>query len=77
MASIPRENPSAQLMETSEEYRKLAEQHSNYNRRIEELSSRRFPTQEEQVEEMRLKKLKLHLKDKMYDLVRQHQQESS
>ncbi len=76
MASIPRENLSAQLMETSEEYRKLAEQHSNYNRRIEELSSQRFPTQEEQVEEMRLKKLKLHLKDKMYDLVRQHQQES-
>ncbi len=75
MGSIPRENLSAQLMETSEEYRKLAEQHSNYNRRIEELSSQRFPTQEEQVEEMRLKKLKLHLKDKMYDLVRQHQQE--
>ena len=75
MASIPRENLSAQLMETSEEYRKLAAQHSNYNRRIEELSSQRFPTQEEQVEEMRLKKLKLHLKDKMYDLVRQHQQE--
>ena len=77
MASIPRENLSAQLMETSEEYRKLAEQHSNYNRRIEELSSQRFPTQEEQVEEMRLKKLKLHLKDKMYDLVRQYQQEST
>ncbi len=75
MGSIPRENLSAQLMETSEEYRKLAEQHSNYNCRIEELSSQRFPTQEEQVEEMRLKKLKLHLKDKMYDLVRQHQQE--
>ena len=76
MVSIPRESLSAQLMETSEEYRKLAEQHSNYNRRIQELSSQRFPTQEEQVEEMRLKKLKLHLKDKMYDLVRQHQQES-
>ena len=77
MASIPLENLSAQLMETSEEYRQLAEQHSDYKRRIEELSSRRFPTQEEQVEEMRLKKLKLHLKDKMYDFVRQHQQESS
>ena len=77
MGSIPRENLSAHLMETSEEYRKLVEQHSNYNRRIEELSSQRFPTQEEQVEEMRLKKLKLHLKDKIYDLVRQHQQESS
>ncbi len=77
MASIPREYLSAQLMETNEEYRQLAEQHSNYNRRIEELTARRFPTQEEQVEEMRLKKLKLHLKDKMYDLVRQHQQESA
>ena len=77
MASIPREYLSAQLMETNEEYRQLAEQHSNYNRRIEELSARRFPTQEEQVEEMRLKKLKLHLKDKMYDLVRQHQQQSA
>ncbi len=77
MASIPREYLSAQLMETNEEYRQLAEQHSNYNRRIEELTARRFPTQEEQVEEMRLKKLKLHLKDKMYDLVRQHQQQSA
>ena len=77
MASIPREYLSAQLMETNEEYRQLAEQHSNYNRRIEELTARRFPTQEEQVEEMRLKKLKLHLKDKMCDLVRQHQQESA
>ena len=77
MVSIPREYLSAQLMETNEEYRRLAEQHSSYNRRIEELSARRFPTQEEQVEEMRLKKLKLHLKDKMYDLVRQHQQQSA
>lgn len=61
-----------QLMQSSEEFRKLAAQHSNYDRRIEELSSRRFPSQEEQIEEARLKKIKLHLKDQMAQMVSQH-----
>lgn len=77
MGETPRESLSAHLMETNDEYRSLAEQHSAYDRRIEELQARRFPTPEEQLEEMRLKKLKLHLKDRMYDIARQVEQKAS
>jgi len=66
----------SQLMATSEEYRRLADQHSGFDRRLEELARRKFPSQEEQLEEASLKKKKLHLKDRMYDLIRQHQQAS-
>lgn len=66
----------SRLMATSEEYRRLAEQHSSFDRRLEQLAHRKFPSQEEQLEEARLKKKKLHLKDRMYDIIRQSQQAS-
>lgn len=66
----------SRLMATSEEYRRLAEQHSSFDRRLEQLAHRKFPSQEEQLEEARLKKKKLHLKDRMYDIIRQHEQAS-
>ena len=55
----------ARLMATSDEFRKLAAEHTSYERRIEELGSRRYLSEEEQIEESRLKKMKLHLKDQM------------
>ncbi|MEZ5362997.1 MAG: DUF465 domain-containing protein [Bryobacterales bacterium] len=69
MEKMPTQQARAELMATSDEFRRLAAQHSSYDRRIEELSSRKFPSQEEQIEEARLKKLKLHLKDQMQHMV--------
>ncbi|MCB1020150.1 MAG: DUF465 domain-containing protein [Acidobacteria bacterium] len=66
---MPTQQARAELMATSDEFRRLAAQHSTCDRRIEELSSRKFPSQEEQIEEARLKKLKLHLKDQMQHMV--------
>jgi hypothetical protein len=43
----------------------LAEEHVQYSKRLESLTSKRFLSDEEQVEEVRLKKLKLRLKDQM------------
>ena len=72
MENMTVEEVRTRLMATSEEFRRLAEKHANYDRRIEELASRRFPSQEEQTEEARLKKMKLHLKDQMTHMVQEY-----
>jgi uncharacterized protein YdcH (DUF465 family) len=54
-----------QLMASSEEFRRLAEEHSSYSQRLETLTSKTYLSEEEKVEEVRLKKLKLHVKDQM------------
>jgi len=54
-----------QLMASSDEFRKLAEEHSNYSQRLESLATKKYLSEEEKVEEVRLKKLKLRLKDEM------------
>ena len=63
---------AAELLESSDEYKKLKRLHSEYERRLAELSERRYPSSEEQVEEARLKKLKLNLKDQMANMVEEY-----
>ena len=63
-----------ELMASDEKYRRLAQEHSQYAQRLESLVTKRFLSEEEQVEETRLKKLKLRLKDQMEQIVHQHNQ---
>ena len=44
---------------------RLCQEHSLYERRLDTLRAKAFPTEAEQMEEVRLKKLKLMLKDEM------------
>ena len=48
----------------------LQVKHQDHERRLEELRSRAFLTPDEEIEEKRLKKLKLYLKDQMERLRR-------
>jgi uncharacterized protein len=54
-----------QLMASSEEFRRLADEHSKYTQRLESLISKKYLSDEEKFEEVRLKKLKLRVKDEM------------
>ncbi len=59
-------------MQTNEEFRRLAHQHLEYKQKVEELESKPYLTEQEEVEEHKLKKLKLHLKDVMEQLIHEH-----
>src|SRR5256885_17248304 len=59
----------AHLMATSEEYRTLASQHAQYHKQLEELEAKSHLSDEEQMEEVRLKKQKLRLKDQMNEIL--------
>jgi uncharacterized protein len=68
--STPTEAIRTKLMADNEEYRRLQEAHNKYAAELDHLEAKRFLTEEEQLEEVRLKKLKLRLKDQMAALVR-------
>ncbi len=52
----------------SEEIERLHAEHRRYARRLEELIQKPYLSEDEQLEEVRLKKLKLHAKDLIYAL---------
>jgi uncharacterized protein YdcH (DUF465 family) len=54
-----------QLLASHEEFRRLAQQHNLHSQRLESLIEKRYLTEDEKMEEVRLKKLKLRLKDQM------------
>ncbi len=67
--SSPAEAIREQLMAKNPEYQRLREEHARYAAQIEQLATKRYLSEQEQVEEIRLKKLKLHVKDQMEMLV--------
>jgi uncharacterized protein len=65
-----------QLIANHEEFRKLAFEHTQYSQRLDSLTEKRFLTDDEKLEETRLKKLKLRLKDQMQSIERQFQHQN-
>jgi uncharacterized protein YdcH (DUF465 family) len=66
------EELKAHLMAANDEYRRLAGQHAEYAQKLDGLESLPHLTYEEQIEETRLKKLKLRVKDQMEAIVSQY-----
>jgi uncharacterized protein YdcH (DUF465 family) len=67
------DNLKEELMTSNPEFRELAREHGRYEARLSELSALSYPNDEEQLEEVTLKKKKLALKDQMYSIMLQHE----
>ena len=72
MEQDAQEDIKAHLIQTSPEFRDLVDQHCVYKRLVADLEAKPFLTDDEEVEEQRLKKLKLHLKDQMEQILSQY-----
>lgn len=59
----------AHLMATSEEFRQLVAQHAEYDRLLDAIEAKPHVTPEDEVDEHRIKKLKLHVKDLMNEVM--------
>ena len=69
--------PREQLLTSHDEFQRLVQEHSQYSQRLESLTQKRYLTDDEKLEEVRLKKLKLRLKDQMQSLETQFQRQSA
>jgi uncharacterized protein YdcH (DUF465 family) len=64
MATAQR-SPRDVIGEADAEYQRLAEQHRQYDVQLQQLFRSPYLNSEDLIEEIRLKKLKLHVKDEM------------
>lgn len=63
------------LLAENDEFRTLVEQHAEYESRLDELTEKHLPTEQERLEEVEIKKRKLHLKDQMAAMIRDYRRE--
>jgi len=69
--------PREQLLTGDDQFQRLVQEHSQYSQRLESLTQKRYLTDDEKLEEVRLKKLKLRLKDQMQSLEQQVHRQSA
>jgi uncharacterized protein YdcH (DUF465 family) len=61
-----------ELLESDDEFRRLHQEHQQCESRLDELQHMSLLSQEDEIEEKKIKVHKLALKDRMEQLVRQH-----
>ncbi len=64
------------LLATNEAFRSLAAQHAEYSRQIDAIESKSHLTDADEIEEQRLKKLKLNVKDQLNEMLAQYKHSS-
>jgi hypothetical protein len=69
--------PREPFLTGPDELQRLVQEHSQYSQRLESLTQKRYLTDDEKLEEVRLKKLKLRLKDQMQNLEQHFHRQSA
>ncbi len=65
-----RDSLKDELLRSDEEYRRLFEEHQEYENKLHELQAKSMPSMDDEIEEKRIKVHKLHLKDRMESMLR-------
>jgi uncharacterized protein len=65
-----------QLLASHEEFRRLAQEHNQYSQRLTSLIEKRYLTEDEKLEEVRIKKVKLRLKDQMQMIEQEYRRQA-
>ena len=61
-----------ELLKSNPTFRELVHQHENYEKRLVELAHLTYPNDDEQLEEVTLKKKKLLVKDEIFSIMHNH-----
>ena len=61
-----------ELIRSNSAFRDLVHQHQDFEARLNELAHLTYPNDDEQLEEVTLKKKKLLIKDEIYSMMQQH-----
>jgi uncharacterized protein YdcH (DUF465 family) len=60
-----------ELIKTDEEFRRLVEEHHDFDRRHDEIYHKSLPSQDDEIAEKQIKLHKLALKDRMEQILRE------
>ncbi len=63
------ETVKEELLKESQTFRDLIHQHKTYEERLTELANLTYPNEDEQLEEVTIKKKKLTIKDEIYSMI--------
>jgi uncharacterized protein YdcH (DUF465 family) len=63
------------LLASNNEFQRLASEHSRYETQLEQLTKQPYLNSEDLILEIKLKKMKLRVKDEMEKFISQHQRE--
>ncbi|HVR97518.1 MAG TPA: YdcH family protein [Thermoanaerobaculia bacterium] len=63
-----------ELLQTDDEFRRLYEEHQEYERRLATINQKTLLSQDDEVEEKKIKLHKLALKDRMEQILRVHRE---
>jgi uncharacterized protein len=69
-----RDELKEELIQTDEEFRRLYEEHQEYERRLQDIQQKSLLSQDDEGEEKRIKLHKLVLKDQMEAILRTHRE---